>query len=78
MMSEPFLYHVDSKLLKRIYSALATARDNAFECLNAHSNSIKGNPSKYENFRTRILKRDADVATALIKELTDKYGQFGK
>ncbi len=77
-MNEPFLYHVDSKLLKRIYFALETARDNALECLNAHTNSIKGNPLKYENIRTRILTMDVDEATDLIKELTDKYGQFGK
>ncbi len=77
MMNEPFLYHVDSKLLKRIYFALATARDNATECLNTHSNSIKGVPSKEENIMTGILLKDADEATNLLKILSDKYGRFG-
>ncbi len=71
------LYSVDARLMKRMYFALETARDNALECFNAHVNNIIGEPTKKESYISKLLLDDVNEATDLIKGLTDKYGNFG-
>ena len=71
------LYSVEENLMKRIYFALETARDNALECFNEHQNSIKDEPTVKEKHLSKLLLDDVNEATDLIKGLTDKYGKFG-
>ena len=71
------IYHVEEQLMKRIYFALETARDNALECFNEHQTSIKGEPTLKEKYLSKLMLDDVNEVTDLIKGLTDKYGNFG-
>ena len=73
---KPLLYSVEERMMKRMYFALETARDNALECFNAHVTSIEGEPTVKEKHLTKLLLDDVNEATDLIKGLTDKYGKF--
>jgi hypothetical protein len=70
------LYSVEENLMKRIYFALETARDNALEVYNEHMVSL-GMTTTKNKYLAKALKDDVDEATDLIKGLTDKYGKFG-
>ena len=72
------LYSVEENLMKRMYFALDTARDNAIELYNSHMIEVDGKPTTKKNeYIAKLLKDDMDEVTDLIKGLTYKYGEFG-
>lgn len=76
-MTDSVFYQVEEELMKRMYFALETARDNALECFNEHMNSIGDAPTVKEKHLSKLLLGDVNEATDLITVLTDKYGKFG-
>ena len=77
-MSEKVYCDVERELLKRVYFALETGRDNAIEAFNSHMVDIGDtNKTRRDKYLIALLRSDIDEVESLISELSSKW-QFGK
>ncbi len=75
--STDLLCEVDSVLMKRVYFALETGRDNAVEVYNQHINKIVSTKaSRQDLYLGKLFKNDIKEVEKLIEQLNDKW-HFG-
>ena len=70
----PVTLEVDENLMRRVYTVLGTAEDNALEIYNDHMNRLEKHPMTSRNkYVAECLQKDTAEVRSIIGELNELF-----